>query len=444
MAVVRELSQFVYDTDINDIPEDVLEFGKFLLSKIVASMLSGSKTVSGQKFLSYIKEKPRQADGAGIVGSQGMRVSLEDAVFTNGVFAHAAELEDDQFPSSTSDITVIPVVFPLADKFGLTGRDVVEATVLGLEVLNRVGMYPLASRGFVELPFYGVIGACITASKALKLSAPQISSALGIAMGRASGLISNFGTDAHYIESAVACRDGMLAALLAKRGMSGNPDIEGWLANLLGKGAVDTQRIIEGLGKTWKIKNIWIKKYPCCFIIHRPIDILFRLMEQHGFSYDDIAQAVIHDGPVSIVCDRPDPAHTDEARFSFQHAVAAAMLYGDVVGDHFMQDKMEDAKFKEARSKIKLVIHDDFPAEFLSGTARLDIILKNGDEFSGEIDKAIGAPDSPLNSGQVQGLFDKITRNILSPSDIKWVWEQIINLDNITDLKPLMEKVNNS
>jgi len=40
------------------------------------------------------------------------------------------------------------------------------------------------------------------------------------AIGRAGGALINFGTDAHYLESAFACRDGYLAALFAKKGMS--------------------------------------------------------------------------------------------------------------------------------------------------------------------------------------------------------------------------------
>lgn len=439
MDIIDRLSSFIVDTDLDDIPKSTVTFGKHLTAKIVASMLSGSKTVSADKLVGYIKEKGGDQQ-AGVIGC-GFKSNLEDAAFANGLFAHAAELEDDQFPSSTSDITVFPVIFPMADKFNLSGRDVLEASILGIELMNRVGMYPLASKGFVELPFYGVIGACITAAKALKLNNEQIKGAIGIAMGRASGLITNFGTDAHYIESALACRDGMLAALLAKKGMVGNPDIEGWLNNLLGAENIQVEKIVEGLGQSWHIHNDWVKKYPCCFLTHRPIDILFDLRKKHMFNYDEVIELKIDDGALSKICDRPSPTDTEDARFSFQHAVGAALIDNDVDSYHFDTDKIFDPKFKEARSKVKIVFHDDWPREFLSGTARLTILLKDGREISGEIKTAIGAPDSPLNEEQVFDLYKKITKNILNEKDIEWTWETINNIENIADLKPFISKL---
>jgi 2-methylcitrate dehydratase PrpD len=442
MNIVDELSSFIINTDLNDIPRNTVTFGKHLTAKIIASMLSGSKTLSGNKLISYIKEEKGEGidQQVGIIGC-GFKSNLEDAVFANGLFAHAAELEDDQFPSSTSDITVIPVIFPMADKFNLSGKEVLEATILGIEVMNRVGMYPLASKGFVELPFYGVIGACITAAKALKFNEEQIKGAIGIAMGRASGLVTNFGTDAHYIESALACRDGMLAALLAKKGMAGNPDIEGWLIKLLGAENVKKEEIVKDLGKSWYIHNDWIKKYPCCFITHRPIDILFNLRRKHAFNYDEVIKLEIDDGPLSKICDRPSPTNTDDARFSFQHAVAVALLYGEVDSAHFNLDRIDDPILKENRSKVKVVFHDDWPQEFLSGIARLTITLKDGREISGEIKNAIGAPDSPLNEEQVFDLYKKITKNILTEKDLEWTWETINKLENIVDLKPFLKKL---
>ena len=50
-----------------------------------------------------------------VIGA-GVRCELEDAVFINGITSHAAELEDDQFPSATSDITIFPVIDPETGK----------------------------------------------------------------------------------------------------------------------------------------------------------------------------------------------------------------------------------------------------------------------------------------------------------------------------------------
>ena len=440
MSVVKSLVDFAVNSRLEDIPDRTVRFTKYLLAKITASMVKGSTTESASKLIQFVAEKETRDASASLIGC-GLKSNLEETAFANGYFAHAAELEDDQFPSSTSDITVIPVVFSMIEKYGLSGRNVLEATILGLEIMNRIGMHPLAAKGFVELPFYGVIGACVSAGKALELRNEEMMGAIGIAMGRASGLVTNFGTDAHYIESALACRDGLLAALLAKGGMSGNPDVETWLANLLGPIKSIREEILRDLGKTWRVHNIWIKKYPCCFITHRPIDILFKLKENNQFDPSDVAELLVEDNAVSKICDRPSPVHTDDARFSYQQALSAALLDGDVDNHHFDLETINSPRFVSARKNVKVVIHEEWPRAFLSGLCRLTVTLKNGKQIKGETETAGGAPDSPLSEEQVFRLFKKILEPVMNGQDIDWTWGFIQTLESQSDLRPFIDKL---
>jgi 2-methylcitrate dehydratase PrpD len=366
---------------------------------------------------------------------------VEEASFVNGYFAHAAELEDDQFPSGCSDITVVPVVASMIEKYGLSGKDVLEATIMGMEIMNRIGTYSLASKGIVELPFYGVIGGCVTAGKALRLSSKEMLGGIGIAMGRAGGLITNFGTDAHYVESALACRDGLVAALLAKNGMAGNPDVSTWLTNLRGKGNWNPDAIVGDLGQEWRIHTVWIKKYPCCFITHRPIDILLKMQRDNGVSADRVAELTVEDNPVSAICDRPTPVHTDDARFSFQHALSAALLDGDIDNHHFDPEAIHSDRFEATRKKVRIVTHEEWPRAFLSGPCRVTVRLNDGTELTGESETAGGAPDSPLSEDQVHQLFEKVLRPVMAQPDIDWIWDTVATLETHSDLRPFLDRL---
>jgi 2-methylcitrate dehydratase PrpD len=442
MSMEQRLVDFAVNARLEDIPDRTIAFAKYLLAKITASMVKGSGTESARKLIAVLSTQGGLDRSAPLIGC-GLRSSVEEASFVNGYFAHAAELEDDQFPSGTSDITVVPVLFSMIEKYGLTGRDVLEATTLGMEVMNRIGTYSLASKGIVELPFYGVIGACVSAGKAMHLGSQEMLGAIGIAMGRASGLIMNFGTDAHYLESALACRDGLLAAALAKGGMSGNPDLQTWLTNLLPAGHFDPDRIVGDLGKSWRIHTVWIKKYPCCFITHRPIDILFELMDSKRFRAEQVAELTIEDNPVSKICDRPVPIHTDDARFSYQQALSAALLYRDVDNHHFDPQAITGPEFVSTRKKVKVVIHDEWPKAFLSGPCRVTVRLNDGSELSGESETAGGSPDAPLGEDEVYRLVRKILMPVMPEKDIDWVWNTIGKLESQTDLRPFLEKLRN-
>ncbi len=441
MPVADQIAKFVAETTYDDIPRETVSFVKHLSSKIIAAMLLGSTTQAGIKTADYVKSKQGLAE-VGVMGG-GFRCGLEDAVFVNGITSHAAELEDDQFPSATSDITVFPVIFPMAEKLGLTGKEVITASALGLEIMNRVGMFPLSFKGYTDLPFYGVIGAAVTAGKALNLDPEQLKRALGIAMGRAGGFIVNFGTDAHYIESAGACKDGLMAALFAQSGMTGNPNIEKWLHDLYAghEDEIDIQEIVEGLGGSdWRVHEIWVKKYPCCFLTHRHIDMMLDILTEQKLSYDEIRQVEIDVGPVDNTCNRPHPKDTEDARFSFQHIMAALMLDGDIESHHFTPQRLSDPRFQTVWPKVSVTNHPGWPPEFMSGVARITVSLKSGDRVIKEKQQALGGPQFPLTQDQFKDLYRKYTKDVLTPDDMEETWEMISNLEQIEDLTGFFEK----
>ncbi len=436
MALIDAIAQFVYETEFKDIPDETVAYTRALTSKIVAAMLAGAKTVAGRRIVAHLGTGAAEA---GAIGTDS-RFALEDAVFINGITCHAAELEDDQFPSATSDITIFPVAFPLAEVRGVNGKALITASAIGIEVMNRVGMFPLSSKGITDLPFYGVIGAAVTAAKLMELPPDQIKSAMGIAMGRASGFIVNFGTDAHYIESAGACRDGVMAARLAEIGMTGSWDLERWIADICKGTEYDLDRIVQGLGSPrWRVHETWIKKYPCCFLTHRHIDMMLAMVAKRSLGAEDIERVDIHVGPVDNTCNRPAPVDTEDARFSFHHIMGSIMVDGDIDSHHFTEAKLGDERIRAAWNKVNVLCHDDWPAEFMSGTARIDVTLKDRTVLSDERVQALGGPEAPLSTDQVEALFRKYTRPVISEAMIDSTWQQIAGLEQIEDLSGLID-----
>ena len=437
MRLIDQIADFVFMTNFEDIPKETVAYTKALSSKIVAAMLAGAKTPAGKRAVKYATVSESIGE-AGAIGTE-KKFSLEDAVFINGITCHAAELEDDQFPSATSDITIFPVAFPLAERLCSTGKDVITASAIGIEVMNRVGMFPLSSKGITDLPFYGVIGAAVTAAKMLKLDHQQIKDAIGISVGRAGGYIVNFGTDAHYVESAVACRDGLMAARLAQLGMTGTSDIERWIEDVCKGTKYDLEKIINGLGKPiWKVHETWVKKYPCCFLTHRHIDMMLDIISKKSISNEDIKQIIVHVGPVDYVCNRPEPKDTEDARFSFQHIIASILCDGDIDSHHFTLERLKDNKIALYRKKVNVVCHFDWPAEFMSGTAKIEIQLQNDNIISEERLQARGGPDAPLNNSEFEFLYKKYTSPVVNSEIINKTWEMISGLDRIDDLSDLI------
>ena len=433
IEAVEKLVRFSVQTKLADIPENVTEFVKGLILKTVAGMLAGSSMPAGRKVAKFVKEMGG-APEVGVVGC-GFRVPLWQAVFADAFFAHASELEDDRFRGGTSwDITVVPIILPLAEKLKLSGADIVEASAVGLEVLSRTSQFfPQGHMGLTVVP--GSIGPAATVAKALRLDEEQTRSAFGLAMSGVPVSYLNFGTDAHYFETALQSLNGLVAAELSRYGMSSNPDIATYLVKLLGEDRVDGHKIADGLGVEWQLCDIWVKKYPCCFYTHRYIDALLGVMKEEGILSGQIESVTVHVAAgAAEICNRPEPQSLGDLQFSFHHALAAAMLDKDVNFSHFTEDKIPEPTFKEARSKVKVVVHPEWASTFPMDTpAHIVVRLSDGKELLREKRYPVGSREEPLTKDEFQRLFHKFVSGVLESQQAGYAAAALSNLEQLTE-----------
>jgi len=434
--IATQLVEFALQTKYEDIPKEVIDYCKQLTLKTVSGMLAGSAKPSGRKVAGIIKDQklPKQV---GVMGS-GFKTALWEGVFLNSYFAHASELEDDRFNGGiTWDITVIPLLFPLAEKLNLSGKAFLESLVAGLEVTVRTGIFSAKHLGLGQIP--GAVGPAVAAAKVLGLGAQETAAAVGLAMSSVPLAVVNYGTDAHYFESALMSLQGMMAAEMAQKGLAGNPDLATYLKNFMGKERVVPEKMVEDLGRKWVLCEIWIKKYPCCFLQHRQIDSVIELKKQHNLSLEEVKEIEVHTSLAEKICDRPEPKNERDIQFSFQHVLSAAMLDGDVTLKHISEKAVNDPKFREARSKVTLIYHPELTIEFNKAPARVVIKMKDGKEFSRERMYPIGDPThDPLTTEQVQGLYAKFSKGVLGKKDISRVADMILTLEDLKNLKGLI------
>jgi 2-methylcitrate dehydratase PrpD len=126
---------------------------------------------------------------------------------------------------------VTPVALALAEQRGLSGRAVLEALLLGMEVECRIGLGVAPGhydRGWHITSTTGVFGAAAAAAKLIGLDAARTAHALGLAASQSSGIIENLPNAGKNASMGNAARNGLLAALLAEAGWEAAPTaIEG-------------------------------------------------------------------------------------------------------------------------------------------------------------------------------------------------------------------------
>ena len=429
--IIKQLVEFAAETRYPNIPKEVVEFAKGIILKTVAGIFVGSTKPSGQKMAMLVKDR-RCPEDVGVIGC-GFKTSLWEAVFLNAFLAHSAEMTDD--------FTVTPLVLSLVEKCRLSGTAVLEAVVVGLEVHSRVSMFQNKQMWTFFIP--GGVGPAVAAARILGLGVPQMTAALSLATPSVGITEMNMGTDAHFFESAFITLQAILAAEMAKQGMTGNPHMIMFLSNFLGKENVFPEKITKDLGIKWLLCEHWIKKYPSCFLTHRYLDALLEQKKERNISYQDVEAIVADIGSSEEVVNRPAPQTEMDLVFSLQHVLGAALLDGDVNLNHINEGAVSDSRIKEARNKVKVIIHHEWPREDVPGmnhSARITIKMKNGEEFSKERRRARGSSlKDPLTLVEIRGLYGKFTRGKLTEGQIEKTGDTIANLEKLSDTEELMD-----
>src|ERR1044071_2285723 len=366
MGVTEKTARFIVDTSYGSIPRDAVEKAKRTALDCVGAALAGVGEPVSQTITAYMITLGGAAQ-ASIFGA-GVKVSVADAALTNGCIAHALDYDDCGVKIGHPSVLVLPAVLSLGELLGASGKDILAAYIVGLEVEGKLALhadFKLMQARLNHQTWYGSIGAAAACAKLLELNVEKIRMALGIAANFACGLSVNHGSMAGAMAAGNACRNGVTGALMAQAGITANPNIieakNGFYDTLVGAGHYDAERMAESLGKPFYIESpgIGLKKYPSCYHTHRALDGVFQLLNEHRLNDRDVAEVEVGTSERAMrVLAFTEPATPYQAKFSMPYCIAAAVVDHKVTLETFTDRKFDDRHIIEARKKIHLSFPD--------------------------------------------------------------------------------------
>jgi 2-methylcitrate dehydratase PrpD len=216
------------------------------------------------------------------IWGRGQRARANDAAFTNGIAAHAFELDDYHNAKAHPGAVVVPAALAIAERVDASGEDCLLAIVIGYETLIRTAMVldPIATRkrGWHLTGVAGTLGAAAACASLLRLDAEHTACALGLAGTQSSGLFA-FNADgamSKRFHAGRAAQAGVVAAELAARGFTGPTAFyeadDGGLLRAFSDAPVK-ERLVTGLGDIYEATQISFKPYSCCGSTHAYIDV---------------------------------------------------------------------------------------------------------------------------------------------------------------------------
>ncbi|HEX5629248.1 MAG TPA: MmgE/PrpD family protein, partial [Usitatibacteraceae bacterium] len=211
------------------------------------------------------------------------RVDMASAALINGISSHTFDFDDTHLKTIIHPAgPVASALLALAEVTGASGRQVIDALVLGIDVSCRLGnvMYPdHYDRGWHITGSTGQMGAAAGCARLLGLDEERTAMALGIAASQPVGMREQFGTMTKPFHPGAAARAGLLSALLAKHGFTASGrSIEaprGYVQVVSTK--CDWSEATDELGKRFEISFNTYKPFACGIVIHPSIDACAQL-----------------------------------------------------------------------------------------------------------------------------------------------------------------------
>jgi len=455
MGATEQIARFIVESGYEDIPRDAVEKAKRTALDCLGAALAGVVEPVSQTIVGYVTKlgAPPQAS----VFGAGVKVTVSDAALANGAIAHALDYDDCGAKIGHPSVLVLPAVLSLGEHVRASGRDILTAYILGLEVEGKLALhadFKLMQARLSHQTWYGSIGAAAACAKLLRLDIAKTRMALGIAANFACGLSANHGSMAGAMAAGNAGRNGVVAALMSREGFTANPNIieakNGFYDTLVGRDYYDAERMAQSLGNPFYVLSpgIGVKKYPSCYHTHRALDGVFQLLGEYRLSDKDIVEVEVGTSQRAMrVLAFSEPATPYQAKFSMPHCIAAAVVDRQVTLETFTDHKMQERGIVEARKKVRLSFPDVpiWPGladvgpdtEFVGNP--VTIRTTDGRSYSARVDIPRGDPALPLTDDELLAKYRECGRSQLRSDEIERSIGLILGLEKVADIGMLMD-----
>lgn len=343
-AVTRSIAAWIAETQFDDLPERVVRETARILLDSIGCAVAGHTTDKGRIVVDTVRTLGGSPEST-VLGA-GFRTSCTNAAFANAELVNAIDFDAVFLNISHIVPPIVPATLAVAEREAASGRELLAAAALGLELGARLTMalLPVAaspSGAMVVDPVWGygfaVLGAAAAAARILRLPADGVAHALGIAAYCAPppGLLKWTRTQPmsmiKYSPMGWTAQAGVNAALLAAHGFTGDTTVldgpQGFW-QFWGAPQCRWGYLSDGWGSRWySVECLSFKAYPMCNLYRPHLWLLDRLMRAEGLEAEDLEEISFRTAAVAAA-DRPYRGEEELSEISVHNSAehGAAMV----------------------------------------------------------------------------------------------------------------------
>jgi 2-methylcitrate dehydratase PrpD len=457
MTETEQLAAFVADFELKRLPGEVVHQAKRCLLETIGCALGGARTPLAATALGAARRLGE--GGCATVLGQGFRTAPDRAAFLNGVAGNALDYDGGIVRQGHYGPTVVASALAVGELVQAPGERVLAAVVAGYEVVARVGMALRASPGQRALvsgygPYQG-FGAVAAAGLLLGLDRDRMVHALGLC-GAFAPVPSTKGCNwdrrpLSWTKDMVAWPSvsGINAALLAEAGFLGPRSIfEGdrGFFRMAGSDRCAPDQLVAGLGREFRILDLYFKPYPCCRWIHAALEGVREILRRRGWAGTEVRAVRV--GVAQEVLDDladPSPRNLVDAEFSLPYGVAMVLLDREPGPRWHDPALLTDPQVTAAMGKVAVVqdagLEPLFVEQSIVGAA-VTVTGPDGSQDRARVERTYGDVTQPMSDADLDSKFRRLAAETLAPdaaeSALQAGWG-LERLDRIGALTALLE-----
>ncbi len=435
--ITRILSRYICASQYEMLPDAVRHEGLRAFVNYIGCAAGGSREPDIEIMLRFLAEF-NGASAATIIG-RSERLDALNAAFINSMSSAALAFNDTHFKTVAHPTSpVAAALLALAERQPMSGKSLLHALILGVEIQCRVGNIlctpPAESAvGLSVQGLVGVIGAAVAAGKALAFDEARMATAIGIACNQSSGIRQAQSTMSSHFTPGHAARCGLTAALLAAQGFECSDDMiegpKGYAVSFAHH--PNLEAAIERLGDVFEIGTLAYKPYPSGVVIHPIIDACLEIVKEPGFNAENISQIEMRLNPLAAkLTDLMHPRDRGQALVSMQHWAAIALMHKTAGIAEVTDAVVRDPAVAALRQKVTFINDDAVGRE----AAHIRVKLTDGSSFTNSVLHCRGSVNRPLNDQDVSDKILNQLQTVYAPNTAEkiiaqsWAIEQCANV----------------
>lgn len=448
LGVTSSMSEFVCSFRLEDAGDEALKVARQAFIDCIGVGVAGITHATSNIMYEYARTMGG-IEEVSLIGG-GFKSSAEVAATVNGTLCHVLDYDDTcRTMLAHASVVIVPTALSIGQKFGLTGRELLEGYIAGFEIAGKLGRAfnpGLYDKGWHPTSVIGIFGGCACALKMLKVSPEVARMAFGIVASEASGIKKNFGSMTKPFHAGSAASKAIRATLLAQCGFTSDADALdgrfGFIDLYKGDTPVDSTWITERLGNPYEIisPGITFKPYPCVAATHSLIDGALEIRRELSLAPEDVEAVECRLHPRRLPYASREEVNTGlQGKFSIRYCVAAALVNGEVGLEQFTDEHVKKKEIQDLMQRIQVTpIEGSDPLYGHEYGSRISIVLKSGKVYERCNTEAKGSPRHPMQDQEFKKKFMDCATAGFSVDVGTLLWDTLSHLEELGQVDTLM------